>query len=148
MITCLRTPVAYLGDYTNVAIDEEGTMLPFLPFFTPKNFPKIYLGEELTNLWGGRLSSKKYLLSRELLGRLQQLGMTIKSIDVSRIDSFSYGQREIIVFVEDRIENEGVFVIAPMLIRLNSDNYAKSLWRIFSFFASIWLWRFLRTMRS
>jgi hypothetical protein len=42
----LRAPIAFLGDFPNLAMDREGCCFPFFPFFTPKNIPTVYLGLE------------------------------------------------------------------------------------------------------
>ena len=42
----LRKPIAFIGDYTNTAIDANGVVFPFKPFFTPKILPSLYLGED------------------------------------------------------------------------------------------------------
>ena len=34
----VREPIAFSGDFSNTAIDEEGFLIPFKPFFTPKSF--------------------------------------------------------------------------------------------------------------
>lgn len=38
----LRTPVAYLGNYTNMLVDAEGVSFPAEPFFTPKRLPEFF----------------------------------------------------------------------------------------------------------
>ena len=40
----LRQPVAELLDYENRAVDKEGVDFPMLPYITPKNIPRLYLG--------------------------------------------------------------------------------------------------------
>ncbi len=40
----MRTPYAYIGEFANTAIDKEGYLFPFRPFFTPKNLPILYIG--------------------------------------------------------------------------------------------------------
>src|ERR1700722_8295427 len=32
----LRRPIAFLGDYSNTALDDTGSLFPFHPFYTPK----------------------------------------------------------------------------------------------------------------
>ena len=39
----VREPIAWVGDYENVAIDREGRIFPVFPFFSPKKLPKIFL---------------------------------------------------------------------------------------------------------
>ena len=53
----LRTPIAYLCDYSNTLIDKEGVPFPFKPFFTPKNLPEIYVGlENNVFKWGNKIN--------------------------------------------------------------------------------------------
>ncbi len=130
----IRKPAAYLGDYTNTAIDEEGVLIPFLPFFTPKKLPKFYLGEELTEVWGRRLCGEKYLLCQTLLDRFSALGMTVKSIDVSRIDLPSFAEREVIAHIEDSVEKDNAFVIVPMILRLSPHSCI----RVLDDFSALW----------
>src|SRR5206468_998734 len=40
----VRKPVCWLADYKNVAIDQEGYLLPGAPFYPPQQMPEIYLG--------------------------------------------------------------------------------------------------------
>ncbi len=119
----LRNPVAYLGDFVNVALDEEGVMIPFQPFFTPKKLPKLYLGLDDSIQWGDTLSSHQYRICCELLNQFQEHSIEVKSIDVSRIEASSYGPREIIVLIEEKIETEGRFMLAPRYLRLNHLDY-------------------------
>ena len=72
----MRVPLAYLGDYTNTALDEEGYLFPFSPFFTPKKLPIIYLGLQQDDAqWGMTLKQDQRLqLAFDLL---KKHGVTI-----------------------------------------------------------------------
>ena len=137
----IRQPVAYSGDFTNTAIDAEGMLIPFKPFFTPKKIPEIYIGlhneEDSSNAfspeqaWGMKLEDKKVALAFEMLDSISKScclsASHIRKIDVSRAYSDSYGQRQIIVVVDDWFEkdHEGrtVLCIFPRILRLSTNNY-------------------------
>lgn len=142
----VRQPLAYLADYVNVAIDEEGYLFPFSPFFTPKKLPEIYLGLpafENPVDEGGRLGGRwhhsfqgphfrmaKHLLS--LFSEKQTFAMTrLKRIDVSNAFAESYGQREVVValeeYVERKVKDQWVLCIFPRLLRLGAHNYPQQL---------------------
>lgn len=122
----MRKPIAYIGDYSNTAIDEEGILFPFRPFFTPKQIPVIYLGIENDNYqWG---SSLKKLISWKLvlsllkhLDELQLENFFLKQVDVSRAYSDSYGQRQMVILLDHR---RSTF---SFLLRLNSEIYVQNL---------------------
>ena len=40
----VRRPIAVIGDFENLAIDDEGVLFPISPYLTPKRLPEIYLG--------------------------------------------------------------------------------------------------------
>jgi hypothetical protein len=140
----VRQPVAWLYDYLNVAIDKEGYLFPVYPFFSPKNLPEIYLGlkpfgeeglPELSALgWGHPLKGKYIELAFSVLTLLQEHGndlFMIKRIDVSHAFASTYGQREIIVVVENELhlmhEGQNLILQAPHILRLSTKNYAKEL---------------------
>lgn len=132
----LRKPIAYVGDYTNTAIDASGTLFPFKPFYTPKKLPEIYLGEEEDQLplWGSVLSGKRKELVFDLL-KLAPLycseSSSLCSIDVSNAFALSHGQRQIVIVLEDRhvrvVNGQTILGIYPRIIRLRQDNYKQQL---------------------
>lgn len=134
----MRQPMAYLGDYTNTALDHEGFIFPFSPFFTPKKLPTIYLGiDQLDKKWGQSLVEDGRLqLAFDLLTWAQQPGkegLSLKTIDVSQAFADSYGQRQIILTLEDRIEKDSkdtpISYTKSYLLRLNSEEYYQDLAR-------------------
>ncbi len=40
----VRSPIAAIADYQNLAIDDEGILFPVSPYLSPKRLPEIYLG--------------------------------------------------------------------------------------------------------
>lgn len=136
----LRTPVAFLADYSNTALDKEGTPIPFKPFFTPKKLPEIHLGlnpDETSTLWGNKPDDQRLPLAMDLLDlastTLVNARCRIRRIDVSRAFAPSFGQREVIIVLEELIEkqvsNRPALVVAQRILRLNSDTYPNELKR-------------------
>lgn len=134
----LRKPVAYLLDYTNTVIDRSATAFPFKPFFTPKKLPEVYLGlpESTSIIWGQQLKGVKSKLALYLIDLIMEKCCTESSflsrVDVSHVLADSYGQRQIVVIMENHVErtnSEGkieVFTI-PHILRLSVDNYRQGL---------------------
>jgi hypothetical protein len=142
----IRQPVAWAGDYENVAIDKAGCLFPFRPFFSPKNLPEIYIGlgafgaqadesDKPVAEWNRPLAGKYAELALTLLNLLNEPQVqelfTVKRIDVSKAFSESYGTREIILIAEDLIpiNNNGreVQYLFPKILRLSTKNYAAEL---------------------
>lgn len=132
----VRQPVAFLADYQNAAIDEEGYLFPFQPFFTPKKLPEFYLGLSEGEVdWGQRLEGRSLSLAFDvyhLLKDAYHLPISqIKKIDVAKAFVTSLGERQIVVTVEDTQEVEkggSSFLVMQMrLLRLNSHSYQEAL---------------------
>lgn len=126
----MRTPVAYIGDFTNTMIDEEGYLFPFRPFFTPKRLPTLYLGLEKENCkWGSCLKeNSSFQLAFTLLqlfNRLHQEKFHIKQLDVLQVQEDSYGQRQIVMTLER--QESMALPQAPFYLRLSPDHYAQDL---------------------
>jgi len=126
----VRTPMAYLGEYSNTAIDQEGYLFPFQPFFTPKVLPAIYFSRFKSDVkWGESLKTKEeFQLAINVLKKLQSSindSFYIKQLDVSQAFSENYGQRQIVVALgknESRNKTEEM-----TYLRLNPDNYQQNL---------------------
>lgn len=133
----LRKPIAYLGDYTNTAIDATGTVFPFKPFYTPKILPEIILGndiEDMQSFWGSVLEGENIQLAFKLLDYAAQYCdefSSVNCIDVSNAFALSDGQRQIVLVLEDRllrvVEGQTVLSIHPRILRLRQDNYHEQL---------------------
>lgn len=95
----LRSPIGYVGDLVNTAVDEEGLLFPVYPFYTPKRLPEIYFGlPSLKEYWGRKLGKRKMQIVSELLHSLR--GKTVTRIDLSLLDEPTLGKREIILCVK------------------------------------------------
>ncbi len=87
----LRTPVAYLGNFTNTLIDAEGVAFPAEPFFTPKRLPEFYL--DLSDREG-------FARAMALVERFSGEPIRVKRVDLSEMNAASCGRREIVVTIE------------------------------------------------
>lgn len=105
----MRKPVARLSDWENGGLDEEGVLIPIDPFFDAGSLPVVTLGEVGNAKWGKKIISPRRALALELIKNLSFNG--IDRIDVSRTELPSFGSREIIVVLENKI------------IRLNPDHW-------------------------
>ncbi len=129
----LRLPIAYFGDLTNTAIDEEGVIFPFKPFFTPKRLPELIIGLEdaPTPLWGTKLQGQKVELGLQLLDLLQRhccLENTfVKKVDVSNAFALSNGQREIVIIFERNAEGKGALLQFQRILRLSPEHFPQEL---------------------
>lgn len=133
----MRIPVAYIGDYSNMAIDREGYLFPFKPFFTPKKIPTIYLGlEDVEKQWGQTIGdNERLLLAFQVLDTLKEIDdeehFFIKQIDVSQAFADSYGQQQVVVSLEDQVDyrkdDKVISTIHPYYLRLNTEKYKRNL---------------------
>jgi hypothetical protein len=137
----IRKPIASLYDYENIALDEDGYLFPISPFFTPKTLPEIYLGITLDEaFWDPKrqripLQGQEIALAFDVLKVLSDPSIQdlfkICRIDVSRAFAESYGQREIVLLIEDSLflrdkEREVAFIF-PRLLRLSTKHYPQEL---------------------
>ncbi len=103
----VRKPIAWLGNYHNRAIDEEGHVFPIYPFFTPKNLPEIYLSK--------KSNPKELALAFKILKLLPPQTFSLKRIDVANAFAPSCGSREIVLITESTY------------LRLSTKNYQQEL---------------------
>lgn len=135
----LRQPVAVLSDYSNTLVDSDGVMFPHKPFFTPKKIPEVYLGiaqeEASAAMSRNELFKKRFDFAIAILNVLKSdycLDNTyIKRVDVSKVNAASYGLRQIVVVLEDRVEKEidgrSLLFIHPRILRLDVHDYKQGL---------------------
>lgn len=136
-----RKPIAFIADYSNTAIDSEGVVFPFKPFFTPKKLPEIYLGgldnanDSQALAWGNVLEGKRVDLAFNLLKLAARYCCdeltSLSRIDVSDAFAPSYGQRQIVLVFEEKIgkviDGKPVFLNYTRILRLAPDNYSQQL---------------------
>lgn len=110
----IRKPKAFIGGFTNVAIDQEGVVIPFAPFFSPKKLPVLVLGIEKKDLSLGKVLDAPSLpqafqilevLEGSLKGR--ENIMNLERVDVSRASAESLGERQVIVIFDETFAKEG-----------------------------------------
>jgi hypothetical protein len=138
----VRKPIARIGDYQNVAIDQEGFLFPLSPFFAPKELPEIYLGlpafganedsfERKGGMWLSSLKNRHFSLALEIFQFLEgspwREGIRIKRIDVSNAFAKSLGQREIVITTEEELIVKNHHCVFPKILRLCPKDYAKQM---------------------
>lgn len=142
-----RKPVAYYGDYANTAVDAEGVIFPFKPFFTLKNLPEVITGYDLLSepgickecIWGQKIKNRWLDLAFDFLS-LQPLFLKnqthLKCIDVSHAFAGTVGEREVVLMLEDRIvrvkDGRSILCVYPRHLRLSVDTYHQQLANYFS----------------
>lgn len=133
-----RKPIASLYDYENVGIDEELFPFPLAPFHPVAPLPEIYLGliqshpEEGEEIWHRPFAGKEMALSMRILQMLRRIPqIQPRRIDVSRAFSPSYGKREIVVLLDERIEipqkHGKTTCVFPKILRLNPKDLEQQL---------------------
>ncbi|TXI37465.1 MAG: hypothetical protein E6Q59_07790 [Nitrosomonas sp.] len=135
----IRKPVAYIGDYTNTAVDQEGFLFPAEPYYTPKRLPEVYLGlpEEMSaeDLWGQQLHSVEYKKALDVIAATSRIfgagSSRVIKVDVSKAFADSYGKRQIVLTIEEQITQETaslpVLCCLPRILRLHSVHYEAAL---------------------
>jgi cell division septal protein FtsQ len=97
----VRQPLAWLLDFSNTAIDENGYPFPVNPFFSPKNLPEIYLSIDRI-AWNQPIEGRSLELAFTILKLLSDMEFTVKRVDVSQAFAETLGRREIILILADR----------------------------------------------
>ena len=114
----VRQPLAWLHDFENIALDEEGVPFPVSPFFSPKKLPEIYLG--IRNFyWNRPLKEPRAELALTILQLLNRLSLQVKRLDVSKAFLRSLGRREVILILEEQGFTKA--------LRLTPKNFAQEL---------------------
>ncbi len=119
----IREPIAYLTDYSNTVLDQEGVIFPLSPYFTPKILPKIYLGIEVDPFMYGKIEHEKMDLALKVYALTAALhfqkGLFVDQIDVSHIKCESLGKQEIVLTLYETLGNESYI----RYLRLSKENY-------------------------
>jgi hypothetical protein len=114
----LKQPIATLGEMTNTSVDEEGSLFPTLPYFTPKKLPEIFLNVPFPKqLWGKCIEKKKMEIICNILSHLK--AFSVLRIDLAAMDDPSLGRQEIVVMVRSGR--------AIRTLRLNPSDYENEL---------------------
>lgn len=122
----IRHPLVYLDDFANTALDDEGVLIPFKPFFSPKKLPQVFLGLDEKHEWGERLEDKRWQLALNILTEFEKTlasqELNCVCVDVSQAFAESCGKRQIVLTLH---ENE----VFTYLLRLNANHYSQGLKR-------------------
>ncbi len=96
----MRKPYVLLGECKNVALDREGYPLPFFPFYTPKNMPRLYLGRVPIH-WN--IPLKQTGLAFEILKYLEEKIdlFTVKILDMRNAHHPLLGKKEIVIVIQE-----------------------------------------------
>lgn len=127
----LRKPLAYLGDYSNAAIDADGWVFSSKPFSTPKNVPELFLGlSDAKAPMGKRLQDQKITLAKKIIKAVSKLNETLpislRKVDVSKSISKKYGKREIVLWFENSPFLQGGLQFTAKklcVVRFSPDNW-------------------------
>jgi len=134
----LRRPIGFLADYSNAVVDTDGVVFPLKPFFRPKNLPLFYLGQEEGEeqpIWGAVIKDNRTdllfavfdVVSRHCCNEMTLL----RRIDISKAFAPSYGQRQIVLELEERctrmVDGQPALCSYPRMLRLSPDNYQEQL---------------------
>lgn len=129
-----REPIAYLQDYPNMVLDEQGYVFPFHPFYTPKFLPTIYLGlEKQDNILGYCLKEEACLETAltilQAFKVLHQEGLFLTAINASKKDPIFYGQKEIILTLEEKKMRENTIPLV-LSVRLSTQRMGDKILQI------------------
>lgn len=114
----VRQPIAWLYDFENIALDEEGVPFPVSPFFSPKKLPEVYLG--IKNFyWSRPLKDRKAELALTILNLLNRLYLQVRRLDVSKATEQSLGRREVVIILDEQGFTK--------VLRLTPKNFAQEL---------------------
>lgn len=139
----LRQPLALIGDFSNTAVDHKGIPFPWQPFYKEEQLPTIYLGLRIresskstaSHIWGQKLNGRRIELAIKVLESLKQSiaseTVTVKSVDVSQAFALSYGQKEIVVTLDESryipLNGRPVLAHFPRILRLSLHHYQSEL---------------------
>ena len=108
----IRQPIGRLLDLSNSGIDFEGNIFPLEPFIDASDLPGVWL------LWeGSQFDKKGFNLALRVLELLDE--ENILEVDVSQSEAPSYGQRQVVVKLQ-----EGP---TTLLLRLNPSQLSQAL---------------------
>ncbi|MBP9840933.1 MAG: FtsQ-type POTRA domain-containing protein [Simkaniaceae bacterium] len=119
----LRQPLAMLVDFENTAVDEEGRIFPFSPFFSPKKLPEVRFGLKEFSGWNPPLVGFPLIL--DIIPLLEHHGLRPLLIDVAQVEAPSLGKRQVIVQLENH------------LLRLTPDEYPQQLGNYLEFLSEL-----------
>jgi hypothetical protein len=129
----LRRPLFMMEDYENLAVDEEGYLFPFKPFYSPKQIPSLFLGETLSELCSffKPIQSPSFEFAKQILKALEgpsfEQRFQITRIDLSHALEKSLGQKEVIIDIASESFSESYKEGFLYHLRVTPKNYLKEL---------------------
>jgi hypothetical protein len=96
----MREPFFKLADYDNVGIDEEGALFPLYPYYVPRKYVSLVLGDGLpadpfgSVIKEGRFEEAKRLYQALKTDETDALELTL--MDLSQVDAVSMGRRSVV----------------------------------------------------
>lgn len=133
----MRTPIAFLYDFENIAIDAEGVLFPFYPFYAPKKLPYVYLGlkQKFEEMDTCQLEEDLFKHARSIILATKPLvlekKLSLERIDLSRIKEKSLGKREIILSIQSRPKWSEANEQVHHYLRISTNNYLQDLGNYF-----------------
>lgn len=119
----LRTPYAYLKDFSQLALDQEGYVIPANLFFSPKKLPFVYLGLHSIT-WN---SSHDMTLVKQIIDAIapfENQTLKLELIDVSLLSHKLASHREVVVTVSYN-KHSHYLRIKPQLVDLAISRYVQ-----------------------
>jgi hypothetical protein len=93
-----RSPVAQVGDVSNMLVDQDGILMPKNPLFAQLDLPVIRFGfDPATFQYGLRVEGRRWDLAKEFISLHDPL--VLKAIDLTNAYASTYGEREVIMTV-------------------------------------------------
>ena len=119
----LRRPVAQLAAIDNIGVDQNGTLFPLYPFYTPLALPSLFLPlspqPTVSELQQETDCRKEMAIGLNLLSLLTPLckknGLSLTALDLSRSTHSSFFRREIIATLSPKNEKDKL-----IYLRLNT----------------------------
>lgn len=96
----MRQPLFKLADYDNVGIDKEGALFPLYPYYVPRKYVNLVLGEGLpADPFGSVIKEGRFNKAKQLYQALktedsEELKLTM--MDLSQVDAVSMGRRSVV----------------------------------------------------
>ncbi len=125
-----RQPVVWVRDADNLAMDREGYLFPFSPFFTPKKLPEFCLGLTKAECeFNQKVTASQLGIAFDILDSFSSSPIFVARIDVSKALNSLLGSKEVVVILEQK---EG-----KHMLRLSPQDYKNELKHYFSLIKSL-----------
>jgi hypothetical protein len=108
----LYRPSYIWGEYTNTLINDQGLLMPYFPYFTPKKLPTLYLDSERSQTYFEYLQKLHAFVSKG----------NIEMVDLRGMNAISKAKRQVIL----QLNQEGevhILRLDPVFIEEQFSNY-------------------------